>query len=60
MANALDVTTDYLMNGSVADLAHENITDKALSNQFNDISGLSEDSKTAVSKLIAAFYFSKR
>ena len=57
MANALDVSTDYLMNGSVADLAQENITDKTLINQFNRISELSEENKTVVSKLIDAFLF---
>jgi|ERR1019366_9345632 transcriptional regulator with XRE-family HTH domain len=57
MANALDVSTDYLMNGSTADLAAENITDKTLINQFNRITELSEDNKTVVSKLIDAFLF---
>lgn len=57
MANALDVSTDYLMNGTTADLAAENINDKTLINQFNRISELSEDNKTVVSKLIDAFLF---
>lgn len=57
MANALDVSTDYLMNGTTADLAAENIQDKTLINQFNRISELSEENKTVVSKLIDAFLF---
>jgi transcriptional regulator with XRE-family HTH domain len=57
MANALDVSTDYLMNGTTADLAAENITDKTLINQFNRIAELTEDNKTVVSKLIDAFLF---
>jgi len=57
MANALDVTTDYLMNGTTADLAAENITDKTLINQFNRISELSEENKMVVFKLIDAFLF---
>ncbi len=57
MANALDVSTDYLMNGTTADLAAENINDKTLINQFNRISELSEENKTVVSKLIDAFLF---
>ncbi len=57
MANTLDVSTDYLMNGTTADLAAENIQDKTLINQFNRISELSEDNKTVVSKLIDAFLF---
>jgi transcriptional regulator with XRE-family HTH domain len=57
IANALDVSTDYLMNGTTADLAAENIQDKTLINQFNRISELSEENKTVVSKLIDAFLF---
>lgn len=57
MANALDVSTDFLMNGTTADLAAENITDKTLINQFNRISELSEENKIVVSKLIDAFLF---
>ncbi|MDP4131036.1 MAG: helix-turn-helix transcriptional regulator [Bacteroidota bacterium] len=57
IANALNVSTDYLMNGTTADLAAENIRDKTLINQFNRISELSEEDKTVVSKLIDAFLF---
>ena len=57
MANALDVSTDYLMNGTTADLAAENIQDKTLINQFNRITELSTENKTVVSKLIDAFLF---
>jgi transcriptional regulator with XRE-family HTH domain len=46
MANTLDVSTDFLMDGTTADLATENITDKTLINQFNRISELSEENKT--------------
>ena len=57
MANALDVSTDFLMNGTTADLAAESINDKVLINQFNRISVLSEYTKSVVSKLIDAFLF---
>jgi transcriptional regulator with XRE-family HTH domain len=57
MANALNVSTDYLMNRSVSDLAAENIQDKTLINQFNRIIELADDNKTVVSKLIDAFLF---
>ena len=57
MANALNGSADYLMNGSTSDLAAENIQDKTLINQFNRIIELSEDNKTVVSKLIDAFLF---
>ncbi len=57
MANALDVSTNYLMTGTTDDLAAENIQDKSLINQFNRITELSEENKTVVSKLIDAFLF---
>lgn len=57
MANGLDVTTDYLMNGTSSDLAEEQITDKALVNQFKKISGLSDENKKIVVALIDAFLF---
>ncbi len=57
MANALNVSTDYLMNGTTADLAAENINDNTLINQFNRIRELSEENKTVVSKRIDAFLF---
>ncbi|MCP9749775.1 XRE family transcriptional regulator [Ferruginibacter sp. HRS2-29] len=60
MANTLDVSTDYLINGTTADLAAENINDKTLINQFNKISELTEENKTIVSKLIDAFLFNRR
>ena len=57
MANVLHISTDFLMNGSTADLAAENLRDKTLINQFNRITELSEENKTIVSKLIDAFLF---
>ena len=57
MANALDVSTDFLMNGTTSDLAAENIQDKTLINQFNRITELSTENKTVVTKLIDAFLF---
>lgn len=45
------------MNGTTADLAAESITDKALINQFNRITELSEENKIVVSKFIDAFLF---
>ena len=57
MANALDVSSDFLMDGTTSDLAEENIQDKALINQFNRIPELSTENKVVVSKLIDAFLF---
>lgn len=57
MANALSVSTDFLMNGTTSDFAAEEIKDKSLINQFNRIMELSEENKNIVSKLIDAFLF---
>jgi transcriptional regulator with XRE-family HTH domain len=57
MGNILDVSADFLMNGTTSDLAAENIQDKTLINQFNRITELSTENKTVVSKLIDAFLF---
>jgi transcriptional regulator with XRE-family HTH domain len=57
MANGLDVTTDYLMNGTSIDLAGDQIADKTLINQFKKISILSEENKKIVVALIDAFLF---
>jgi len=59
MANALDVSSDLLMDGTTSDLAEENIQDKALINQLNRITELSTENKVVVSKLIDAFLFHK-
>ena len=57
LANELDVTTDYLMNGTTNDLADELITDKNLINQFKKIAQLSDENKKVVVSLIDAFIF---
>jgi transcriptional regulator with XRE-family HTH domain len=57
LANALDASTDYLMNGTTSDLAAQNIQDKTLINQFNRVAELSEENKKIVSALIDAFLF---
>jgi len=57
LANELDVTTDYLMNGTTNDLADELINDKNLINQFKKIAQLSDENKKVVVSLIDAFIF---
>lgn len=57
LANALEVTTDYLMNGTSKELATETIKDKKLISLFHKISDLSDDNKDVVIKLIDAFIF---
>ncbi len=57
LANALDTTTDYLMNGSSDDIADNNIADKELLTLFKKVNTLSTDKKKVVKELIKAFVF---
>ncbi len=55
LANALDVTGDFLMDGSMDDKAQMAISDKELLSQFQKVSQLSNDRKMIVKELIDAF-----
>ncbi len=55
LANALDVTTDYLMSGSSDQIAEENISDKELLSLFKKVNTLSTEKKKVVKELLAAF-----
>ncbi|WP_299556779.1 hypothetical protein [Seonamhaeicola sp.] len=55
LANALDVTGDFLMDGSMDDKAQNTISDKELLSQFQKVSQLSNDRKMIVKELIDAF-----
>lgn len=57
IANALDVTTDYLMDGSVNDKAQNVISDKELLSQFLRVEKLPNDKKAIITELIEAFLF---
>lgn len=57
MANELNISTDFLMNGTSDDFANEKIVDKILINQFNRLNTLSDENKKVVTKLIDAFIF---
>ena len=54
LANALDITTDFLMFGSREDMA-DGIGDKELISQFKKITQLPTDQKRIVKELIDAF-----
>lgn len=54
LADALDVTTDFLMSGSREDIA-EGIGDKELISKFKKIASLPADQKHIVTELIDAF-----
>ena len=55
LANALEVSSDYLMNGTSDDLADSSLTDKELLNQFKIIEKLPENDKNVVKVLLDAF-----
>ena len=53
LADALDVTTDYLMSGSQDEMA-EGISDKELMTQFKRIAKLPKEKKAIVKELLDA------
>jgi len=55
LANALEVSTDFLMNGTSDDLADSTLTDKQLLNQFKTIEKLPEKDKNVVKVFLDAF-----
>jgi len=54
LADALDVTTDYLMSGSQDEMA-EGISDKELMTQFKRIAKLPKEKKAIVKELLDDF-----
>lgn len=60
LADALNVTTDFLMGGNVDDKAQTVISDKELLAQFQDVAKLPDDKKTIVKELIDAFLFKSK
>ena len=55
LANALEVTSDFLMNGNSDDLVKNTLADKELLNQFKTIEQMTEHDKDVVKTLIDAF-----
>ena len=55
LANALEVKSDYLMNGTSDDLANSSLTDKELLNQFKMIEKMTEEKKSVVKIFLDAF-----
>ncbi|MCB9203241.1 MAG: helix-turn-helix transcriptional regulator [Flavobacteriales bacterium] len=55
LANALSVTTEYLLNGTKEDLANQTLEDKELLNQFKSIEKFSIERKKIIKELIDAF-----
>ncbi len=55
IANVLEVSSDFLMNGSSDDLAESTLTDKELLNQFKLIEKMPEAKKSVVKEFLDAF-----
>jgi transcriptional regulator with XRE-family HTH domain len=55
LAEALGVTTDFLMSGATTELASARLTDRELLARFQDIERLPDDDKLVVKKLLDAF-----
>ena len=60
LANALEVTTDFLMNGTADNLANNTLSDKELLNQFKYIEKLPEADKSVIKILLDAFITKKQ
>jgi transcriptional regulator with XRE-family HTH domain len=55
LANILEVSSDFLMNGTSDNLADNSLTNKELLNQFKIIEKLSEQDKSVVKIFLDAF-----
>ncbi len=55
MANALEVSSDFLTNGTSDDLADSSLTDKELLNQFKQIEKMPEAKRSVVKEFLDAF-----
>ncbi len=55
LANALDTTTDFLMNGSQDEVVSAQLTDKELLKQFKAVEQLDAEDKHLVKTFIDAF-----
>ncbi len=57
IAKALDVTTDFLMNGTMHNKSEEAISDEELLSQFRKVEKLPADKKKLVKEFLDAFIF---
>ena len=55
LANALDTTADFLMQGSSDDVISAQLADKELLNQFKEVEKLNKEDKYLVKTFIDAF-----
>ena len=55
LADALGISSDYLLEGSTEDAAKAKFEDRELLRQFQEVEQLPEEDKTVVKKLLDAF-----
>lgn len=60
VAEALGVTTDYLIEGKAANVAKAKLEDKDLLQMFKEVERFKEDDKLVIKKLINAFISMKK
>lgn len=59
LADALDVSSDYLLDSSAEKAAKANFEDRELPRQLQEVERLPEEDKTLVKKLLDAFLTKK-
>lgn len=59
LADALGVTSDYLLEGATDDAAKAKFEDRELLQQFQEVERLPDEDKTVVKKLLDAFLTKK-
>jgi len=59
LADTLDVSSDYLLEGSTEEAAKAKFEDRELLRQFQEVEHLPEEDKTVVKKLLDAFLTKK-
>ena len=57
IAKALEVSPDFLMNGTIEDKAENSLNDNDLLNQFRKVEKLPDDKKRLVKEFLDAFLF---
>ncbi|QMU66638.1 MAG: helix-turn-helix domain-containing protein [Flavobacteriaceae bacterium] len=60
LANSLEVTSDFLMNGNTDEFAENSLTDKELLNLFKTIEKLPREDKSVVKIFLDAFITKKQ
>ncbi len=59
LADALGISSDYLLEGSTEDAATANFEDRELLRQFQEVEHLPDEDKTVIKKLLDAFLTKK-